>query len=142
MQTSIKMTAILRFSSCSSACRCRAGFDQVLAQLLKDRLVAQQLGGLVIDEEDVDLFFVGHDCSLPLLPMQPHSQGRQELLGVDRLCEIIGGAGFQTLLTVAFHRFGGQRNDRQPPESRVGADHLHRLIAVHFGHHDVHQNDS
>src|SRR6202008_420056 len=33
-------------------------------------------------------------------------------------------------------------HDRQPPEGRIPADDLHRLISVHVRHHDVHQNDS
>jgi hypothetical protein len=33
----------------------RVGLDQVLAKLLEDDLVAEELGGLVIHQEDVDL---------------------------------------------------------------------------------------
>ena len=33
----------------------RVGLDQVLAQLVEDDLVAQELGRLVVDQQDVDL---------------------------------------------------------------------------------------
>ena len=42
---------------------------------------------------------------------------RQQLLGIDRLGEIVGRAGLQTFFAVALHRLGGQRDDRQPAES-------------------------
>ena len=29
----------------------------------------------------------------------------------------------------------------KPPEGRILADHLHRLVAVHFRHHNVHQHN-
>src|SRR5262249_60031839 len=52
----------------------------------------------------------------PMLAMQPHAQRRKQLLGIDRLGEIVGGARLQALLAVALHGFGSERNDRQPPE--------------------------
>src|SRR6185312_7999494 len=36
----------------------------------------------------------------------------------------------------------GQRNNWQTPELRISPYHLHRLISVHLGHHDVHQNNT
>ena len=44
-------------------------------------------------------------------------------------------------MPVAFHRFRRQRNDGQFPEARLGANLLHRLIAIHFRHHNIHQHE-
>ena len=38
----------------------RSGLDEVLAQLGKDRLVAQQLRWLIVDQQDVDLVVRSH----------------------------------------------------------------------------------
>ena len=106
----------------------RGRLDQVLAELAQYRLVAEQLGRLVVDHEDVDLVrsyscplsnvrlrsSVAVGCDSDALAMQPHAQRRQQLLGVDRLGEIVRGAGLEALLAVALHRLRGQRDDRQP----------------------------
>src|SRR5688572_14214563 len=70
------------------------------------------------------------------LSMQPHSQRRQQLLGVDRFREVVRRTGFEALLAVALHRLRGQSDDRQAPERRILPDLLHRPIAVHVRHHD------
>src|SRR3954454_2384386 len=72
--------------------------------------------------------------------MQPHAQRREQLLGVNRLGEIIGSTRFQALLAIAFHRLGGERDDGQASERRLLADYSHGLIAVHLRHHDVHEH--
>jgi len=38
----------------------RGGLDQPLAQLGENRLVAQELGRLVVDQQDIDLVLRGH----------------------------------------------------------------------------------
>ena len=53
----------------------RSRFDQPLVQPGEDRLIAQELGWLVVDQQDVDLVVRGHRAS-PLLAMQPHAQRR------------------------------------------------------------------
>src|SRR5665647_451616 len=40
----------------------RIGFDQVLAQLAEDHLVAQELRGLVVNEQNVDWLASTHRC--------------------------------------------------------------------------------
>ena len=74
------------------------------------------------------------------LPEQPDAHQRQQLLGVHRLGDVVGGAGVQALLAVAFHRLGGQGQDRQRAELGILADLAHGLVAVHLGHHDVHEH--
>ena len=46
---------------CAQRLAAGVGADDVLAQLLEDRFERQQLLGLVVDEQDVDLC-VGHRC--------------------------------------------------------------------------------
>src|SRR5262249_53887501 len=53
---------------------------------------------------------------------------------------VIGRAGLQALLTVALHRLGGERDDRQQAELVIAADAPHGLVAIHLGHHDIHQH--
>ena len=50
--------------------------------------------------------------------VQPYAQQRQQLLGVDRLRDVVGRAGLQALLAVALHRLGRQRQNRQRAELR------------------------
>src|SRR6185503_7309103 len=38
------------------------------------------------------------------LPVEPHPQQRHQLVGVDRLGHVVGGAGVDALLAVALHR--------------------------------------
>src|SRR5689334_22771507 len=46
-------------------------------------------------------------------PVQPDPQQREQLLGVDRLRDVVGGARLDALLAVALHRLGGDGDDRQ-----------------------------
>jgi hypothetical protein len=41
----------------------RAGLDQVLPQLAQDRLIAEELTRLIVDQEDVDLVVLAHGSS-------------------------------------------------------------------------------
>ena len=54
---------------------------------------------------------------------------------------VLGSPGLQALLPVTLHRLRCQRDDRQPPQVSVLPDHLHRLITIHLGHHNVHQHN-
>src|SRR5258707_15099091 len=74
------------------------------------------------------------------LAEEPYPHKGQELLGVDRFRDVVRGACFQTLLAVALHGFRSERQYRQRAEHGIIADFTHCLVAVHFGHHDFHQN--
>src|SRR5262245_13717701 len=76
-----------------------------------------------------------------LLPMKPHPERRQQLLGVHRLGEIVRSPCLEAFLAVPFHRFRGQGDDGESQQTRVLPDPAYGLVAVHFGHHDVHQDD-
>ena len=53
----------------------RRRLDQVLVEILEDHLIGQQLGGLVVHQEDVDLIGFCHEPGR--LPVQPHAQRGQ-----------------------------------------------------------------
>src|SRR3984957_11360595 len=72
--------------------------------------------------------------------VQPHAQRRKELFRVHGFREVLGSARFQALLTIAFHRLGGQSNNGQPAEGWVLPDHLHGFVSIHFRHHDIHHH--
>src|ERR1700733_6513108 len=76
-----------------------------------------------------------------ILAVQPHTKRREQLLDVHRLREIVGGAGLQAFLAVALHGLGGQRQNGQPPGLGFRANRLDGFVAVHAGHHDVHEHD-
>ena len=101
--------------------RRRRGLDEILVELAQNDLVAQQLGRLIVDQKNVDLVLVLHGAASA---MQPHAQDGQQLLGIDRLGEIVGGAGLQAFFAVAFHRLCGQGDNRQAAERAVFADVL------------------
>jgi hypothetical protein len=44
----------------------RSGFDEVFAEARENRLVAQELGRLIIDQQDVDPVIRGHQFFSPL----------------------------------------------------------------------------
>ena len=51
------------FSRCSSASR-RSGLDEVLSQLCQDDFIAEELGGLIVNHENVDLLVIVHEYFL------------------------------------------------------------------------------
>ena len=53
-----------------------------------------------------------------------------ERVDVDRLLDVAVAAGHQGALTIAFHRVGGDRDDRGVGEGRERLDHRHHLVAV------------
>jgi hypothetical protein len=72
----------------------RTDCDEVFAQLAQDRLVAEEFGWLVVDEEDVDRLVRTH-VAATLLTVELPAQCTQQPLGDDRLAifERLGGAG-------------------------------------------------
>jgi hypothetical protein len=63
------------------------------------------------------------------------------LLSVYRFRQVFRCAGFQTFFTIPFHCLGGECDDRHTAERSILPDHLHRFVAVHFGHHNIHEHD-
>jgi hypothetical protein len=71
----------------------------------------------------------------------PFSASRPEqAFQLDRLGEIVVGAGGEAALLVFLHRLGRDGDDGQLLPARVLADLAHRGVAVHLRHHDVHQH--
>src|SRR5436190_14659117 len=75
------------------------------------------------------------------LAVQPPSQHGQHMHAVDRLGQIVPGAGGNAFLTVALHGFRRDRDDRQVAAALQFPDLLDGGDAVHLRHHDVHQHD-
>ena len=73
--------------------------------------------------------------------MEPYAQCRQELLGVDGFGEVVRRARLQTPFTIALHGLRGQGDDREAAPRWILPDRLYRFVAVHVGHHEVHQHD-
>ena len=71
---------------------------------------------------------------------QPGSDRGDQLLGVDRLGDVVVGARVETALSFAGHDLARHRDDRDRPELVEGADRAHRVVAVHARHHDVGQH--
>src|SRR5882724_1828582 len=71
-------------------------------------------------------------------PMQPSTKDRQHMHAVDRLGQVVPGAGRNALLAVALHRLRGHRDDRQVGAALQFPDLLDGGDAVHLRHHDVH----
>src|SRR5205823_3716020 len=96
--------------------------DEVLFQILQDGAERQQLFRQIIDDQNVDLVGWAHRAVLPVdgVPRrlrrsasekryaasgeesaeQPGAKDGQQLLGVDRLGQVIPGPGLQTLLAI------------------------------------------
>ncbi len=64
----------------------------------------------------------------------------EQFVGRDRLGQKVVGAGGQALRFVVGRCAGGHGDDRDPFQSRDGADAPGRLQAVHDGHHGVHDH--
>ena len=60
--------------------------------------------------------------------VQPDAQQREQLLGVDRLGDVVGRAGLDALLAVALHRLGGERDDRQVREP-LACSRMARIVS-------------
>src|SRR5688572_9885607 len=84
--------------------------------------------------------FEGASMEASVSAGQPHAEQRQELLQIDRLRDVVRGAGLDAFLAVVLHRLGGDRDDGQVPELIEPADDPHGVVAVELRHHDVHQH--
>src|SRR5690606_40031636 len=61
------------------------------------------------------------------LPMQPHAQHRDQLLGIDGFCDVIRGTGLDTLLAVSLHGLRSEGDDRQRLEVERSEEHTSEL---------------
>src|SRR5581483_505919 len=61
----------------------------------------------------------------------------EQLIEIYRLGHVVRCAGLQAFLAIAFHRFGRQSYYRKRFESGILTNRPHRLVAIHFRHHDV-----
>src|SRR5208283_296545 len=136
MQTSISTTAASFLSRNSNASRADDALIRFSPNSRRISSLASSFAGWSSTNKTLTLSVMGQG-----LAMEPHPQRGEELFGVDRLGEIVRGAGFEAFLAIALHGLGGQGNDRQTAVGRVAADVLDRLVTVHFRHHDVHQHD-
>lgn len=64
------------------------------------------------------------------------------MVSIHGLGEVIARASTEAFLAVAFHRFGGDGEDGQITEFRGAADLAHGFVAVHLGHHEVHEHEA
>src|SRR6185437_3602934 len=140
MLTSSRITANSSFISCSRACRpelartspkprpsrmlsydmSRAGWSSTSRILISSPGAA----GAGSREGCIE---TSDDINARRSAMQPHAHEREQLFGIHRLRDIVGGARFEALLTVALHGLGGERDDRQHAETGIRADAPHRL---------------
>src|SRR5262249_22193888 len=75
------------------------------------------------------------------LAIDPGRHDLQQLVEVDGFRDVVAGTGGEARLPVTGHRLGGQEDHRQLGEAAVAPDHPGGLVAVHVGHHRVHQHD-
>src|SRR5947209_8112263 len=127
MHTSTSTMAISRLSSCSSAPRAELALIRFSSSSWSITSYLRSLAGWSSTSRMLTSSFIGFLD----LAMEPHPQRGEQLFGVDRLGEIIGGARLQAFLAVALHGLGGERHDRQPAQRRLGANRLDGLIAIH-----------
>ena len=83
----------------------------------------------------------GHACGTRCRRRQPRLEGREELGGVDRLRNVVVGAGIDAALALAGRHLAGDGDDRERLELLDRPDGADGLVAVHDRHHDVHQDD-
>src|SRR5882724_9857669 len=57
-----------------------------------------------------------------ILTIGPYAEQREQLVGVDRFGDVVGGAGLQTFLAVALHRLGGEGQDGKRAKLGVLSD--------------------
>src|SRR5947209_5385795 len=75
-----------------------------------------------------------------MLPARPEADELHQLVGFDRLGQVVGRARLDALLAIFLERLGGDGDDRQRLVRRVLPDGAHGLVAVHLRHHHVHQD--
>jgi len=129
-----------------------SGFAEPEAVLVLDTGTWNQLGNfgpflktlpaakMVIDhhltQDDLGALRLGR----PGLAGPPRQHGAERLRR-ERLDQEIVHAGGQAGLAVVVEDVGGQRDDRQLAEPVHLPDREHRIVAIHFWEHDVHQNE-
>src|SRR5206468_12205870 len=89
------------------------------------------------------------DCSTTLpdpfsspSPIQPNTQQRKQLVCVHWFCDVIRRPGLEAFLPVSFHCFGREGKDGKCTQLQILADLAYGFVAVHFRHHDVHEDDA
>ena len=119
--------------------------DQLDRQPLQDRLQREQVLPPVVDQRapaaSDRVSVTTPDRSASPVRRHPGGHQREQLVQVDRLGDVVAGAGGQAGLPVAGHRLGGQEDHRQVPALRLRPDPPGGLVAVQVGHHRVHQHD-
>jgi hypothetical protein len=71
---------------------------------------------------------------------QPAFHAVEEFLGVDGLGYVVAGACVDVFFSVALHGAGGYGDYREVGEAGHLADGAGCLVAVHEGHHHVHED--
>ena len=74
----------------------------------------------------------------PLLELNP--QDGQQLIQINGLRHVVGGASFHALLAITFHGLGGDGDQGKGPKPLIAPNLPHGLVPVHLGHHDVDQH--
>ena len=122
-------------SSASSASSADCARTSRQPRLREQRLDRLEVARLVVDDEDLDASgslddrpaaggraYLSEACwgkrSWRLHRYSQTRKQRQQLVGVDRLGDVVRRAGLQALLAVALHGLGRQRENRQRPEPR------------------------
>src|SRR6202030_3560479 len=75
------------------------------------------------------------------LAMQPHPQSGHQLLDVDRFRQVVGSSRVEAFLAISLHGLRRQRQNRQAAMAGIGTNGLDGFVAIHAGHHDIHQDD-
>src|ERR1044071_778962 len=77
----------------------------------------------------------GMTAGLAVCHPQMPTNHLEEKVGVDRLRDIVRGAGFHRTLAIFAHRLRGEGDDRKLLASFQGPHLARGFITVHFGHH-------
>src|SRR3954452_17837244 len=139
MQTSTRITAISVLSSTSRASRPDEAITRFWPRSFRVTSYASSLAGWSSTRR---MLTFSWSIRASNSAVQPHADCKQQLIGVDGFGEVVGRAGLEAFLAVAFHGLGRQRNDRKTGEGRIFTNDADSLIAIHLRHHDVHQHDA
>ena len=119
-----------------------------MAERLQDRLERQQVRRVVVDDQDagarLDRLRPASDRRAAVVPGDRHCAGYcsadavavagpqpdevQQLVGVDRLGQVVGRAGLEALLAVVLQRLGGDGDDRAAPR-KLGFARIARIVS-------------
>ena len=84
MQTSIRTTAISVLEQMLQRLLAGRRLDEIVAELMQDHLIGEQLGGLIVDQQDVDLVVLGVMSVIQILAVEPHAKA-------DNNCSVLTG---------------------------------------------------